>query len=113
MGPSWYGHSRVGADHDFIGSFIDRWRAFPQVSANEPQSPTGLARDVAYVFLPGEAFCDGDSKVFTCDHHLKCVAMETVFLFNVFPTSRGDPDDSALSVVEAHLPSLFPLFQCC
>ena len=52
-----------------------------------------LARDVAYEFLPGEAFCDGDSKVFTCDHHLKCVAMETVFSVNDFPTSRGDPED--------------------
>ena len=72
-----------------------------------------LAHDVAYVFLPCEAFCDGDSKVFTCDHHLKCVAMETVFSVNDFPTSRGDPDDSALSGVEAHLPSLFQLFQCC
>ena len=49
--------SSLGADHGFIGSFLDRWRAFPQVSANEPQSPTGLARDVAYVFLRGEAFC--------------------------------------------------------
>ena len=25
----------------------------------------------------------------------------------------GDPDDSALSGVEAHLPCLFQLFQCC
>ena len=29
------------------------------------------------------------------------------------PTSRGDPDNSALSGVEAHLPSLFRLFQSC
>ena len=92
-------------NHGFLGSFLDRWRAFPQVSANEPQSPTGLTRDVAYVFLPGEAFCDGDSKVFTCVHHLKCVTMETVCSVDDFPTSRGDPDD--------HLPCPFPLFQCC
>ena len=75
-----------------------------------PQSPSGLARDVAYVFLPGVAFCDGDSNVFTCDHHLKCVAMGTVCSVD-FPASRSDPDDSALSGVEPHLPSLFPLFQ--
>ena len=105
--------SSWGADHGFIGSFLDRWHAFPQLSANEPQSPTGIARDVAYVFLPGEAFCDGNSKVFTCVHHLKCVAMETVCSVDDYPASRGDPDDSALSRVEAHLPSLFPLFQSC
>ena len=83
------------------------------IPSGEPQSPTGLARDVAYVFLPGGAFCDGDSKVFTCVHHLKCVAMETVCSADDFPTSRGDPDDSALSGVETHLPCLFQLFQCC
>ena len=37
--------------------------------------------------------------------------MGTVCSVDDFPTSRGDPDDSALSGVEARLPSLFPLFQ--
>ena len=52
------------------------------------------------MFLPGESFSDGDSKVFTCDHHLKYVAMETVCCVDDFPASRGGPDDSALSEVE-------------